>query len=627
MQLRRFATKEYLGASAMLLALMSLPFLASSPLAAATRPVSIGLNANREPWLARSANVGWVRMDLYWPHAEPQQGVWDLADEDNRIAEALANGQQILAILHAVPAWANGGGCGSTPPMTTVDWEDFVRTLAIRYSGLIAAYEIWNEPDIAPGDCFGIGWNRNVEEPPLYTDFVHTAAQQIRTYSPGSLVIGPAYKSRNDGYNSQADNRKRRFFQQMNAAVYPDGPGPSFLDATSFHNNAGHTEPSTTMATRLNNENLNYLQHIPPLIDAPIWVTEYGWKANSVTLNGQREKECNVTKMYTGLLDAQYTGLGYRNITNAFIYLQKDSSTSRAIFYGPYDTPTPVVPQYLQRLAYPAVQQPAYSADYPNCNGSLSLQPEIQLKDAVAQWDVHGLRDPREGLPFGFVAHEGEQSADGRSVFFSYKGRAGAIVSVSTGPAEAGDGAPFISDSAAEWTRGDTRISISHLSGPEPGKGWARTLAAAIDPDFAKACVEDRLLADDAAVHNLGFRAPQAPKGFVALEHRHELTRMSGGCGTALAASPKDFDFLWSFIGASGEIVRAGIYRYGASFQGEVINPASLHWGDARGTRYWVAADAGATMTPALQNALYAVARSMDPSFVREPRTREARDH
>lgn len=560
--------------------------VASVTASAAPRPVSIGLNANWEHFLARSANVGWVRVDFVWSVTEPQQNAWNFNEADVHVNEAEQNGLQILAILHYVPSWANGGGCQSTPPLTTVDWADFVKQLAIRYSGRIAAYEIWNEPDIAPGDCGGIGWNRNVEEPPLYTDFVHVAAQQIRTYSPGSLVIGPAYKSRNDGSGSQADNRKRRFFQQMNAASYPDGPGYSFLNATSFHNNAGDTEPSRTMGTRLNNENLSYLSHIPPLLNAPIWVTEYGWKANSVTLNGQREKECHVTKMYTGLLDAAYTGLGNRNITHAFIYLEKDPNSSRAIFYGANNTPTPVVTQYLQRLAFPAVQQPAYSADYPNCNGSSSLQPEILLKDAVAQWDVRGLRDPREGLPFGFVAHEGEPSADGHSVFLSYKGRDGAIVSVSTGPAEAGDAAPFISDSAAEWTRGDTRISISHLSGPEPGKGWARTLAAAVDPDFATACVEDRLLADDAAVQALGFRAPQAPKGFVALEHRHDLTRMSSGCGAASAASPKYFDFLWSFIGASGEIVRAGIYRYGDGFQGEVIHPASLHWSDARGTRY-----------------------------------------
>ncbi len=602
-----------------------------SPPAAGTRPVSIGLNANREPNLARSANVGWVRMDLNWRDAESQQGVWDFADEDTRVAQALANGQQILAVLHGVPVWAGGGSQGNIPPLTTTQWSEFVRRVAQRYSGQIAAYEIWNEPNDANTGKDGIGWDRYEWEPPLYVDFFQAAAQEIRTWSPGSQVAGLSFTSRLD--NTTKRNRASAILAQMQTRIYPKWDGwcccwqeGQGIDVLSFHNNGKDATSSLNTALELRNGSLYYTGTTAPCLTShPVWVTEYGWRANAVTEAGQREKICNITKMYTGQLNPGSTGFDQWNITRSFIYLQKDTTTSQAIFYGANNTPALVVPQYLQRLAYPTVQQPANSADYPNCNGSSSLQPEILLRDAVAQWNVRGLRDPREGLPFGFVAHESEQSANGRSVSFSYKGRDGAIVSVSTGPAEAGDGAPFISDSAAEWTRGDTRISISHRSGPEPGTGWARTLAAAIDPDFARACVEDRLLIDDATVQNLGFHAPKAPKGFVALDNRHELTRMSGGCGAALSASPKNFDFLWSFVGASGEIVRAGIYRYGEGFRGEVINPASLHWNDAQGTRYWVATDAK-EMTPALENALYAVARSMDPSFAREPRTRDARD-
>jgi hypothetical protein len=586
---------------------------------AGQRPVSIGINANWELSLARSANAGWVRMDFVWSNLEPQRGQFNWSEAEAHVTEAEANGLQILAILHYVPAWANGGGCQSTPPLTTVDWANFVKQLAIKYSGRIAAYEIWNEPDVAPGDCGGIGWNRNVEEPPLLTDFVHTAAQQIRTYSPGSLVVGLGYRSRNDGYNSQADNRKRRFFQQMNAAVYADGPGPSFLDVTSFHNNARTNEASSDMAYILRGENLNYLAYIPSKASAPVWVTEYGWKTNYVGNNGQREKICNVTKYYTGIVGGMF-GLSDYNITRSFIYALKDG-TSASIFNGD-NSPKPVVTQYLQRLAFPATQQPTNSSGYPNCNGSLSLQPEIRLSDVVPEWNVHGLRDPREGLPLGFVVRHGERSEDGRGVYLVYEGGDGTIVTISTRPAEPDDDR-FISDSAAEWTKGGTHISVRQLSGPEQDKGWARALAATIDPDLSKACVEDRLLADDAAVLGLGFRAPKAPKGFVAWERRLDLTRMSGGCGSTQAATSKDFDFFWSFIGASGEIVRAGIYRYGDGFKGEVINPSSLHWSDADGTRYWVAADV-MEMTPALEDTLYAVARSMDPSFVREPRTRAA---
>lgn len=588
---------------------------------AATRPVSLGLNANWNHHLARSANVGWVRVDFVWSNTQPQRGVWDWTETDVHVNEAEANGLKMLAILHYVPSWANGGGSQSTPPTTTVDWAEWVRQLAIRYSGRIAAYEIWNEPDTS-GNGGGIGWNRNVEEPPLYTDFVHAAAQQIRAYSPGSLVVGPSYKSRNDGANSQADNRKRRFMQQMNATWYPDGHGPTFLDVMSFHNNAGDTEASRTMGYVLRWQNLSYLDHVPSKKTAPIWVTEYGWRSNAVTNNGQREKICNVTKIYTGALEAAYTGLGNYNVNGAFIYVQNDG-TSASIFNGD-NTPKPVVTQYLQRLAYPAVQQPTTSAGYPNCTGALALQdPAFALADARVQWSEHGLRDPLQGLPADYVALYGERSDDGRAASIVYKGANGGIVSVSTRPAEAGD-VQFVSDSAAEWNRGDTHVTITPVGGPEPGKGWARKLATSVDAGFPETCVEDRRLVDDAAVRELGFRTPKAPRGFVAHENRLDLTRLSGGCASAQAGAAKNFDFTWSFIGAGGEIVRSGIYRYEDGFNGETINPSSLHWSDGRGTRYWVAVEAK-ELTPALEDTLYAVARSLDPSFAREPRGREAR--
>lgn len=580
---------------------------------AGTRPVSLGLNANWEHFLARSANVGWVRIDFAWSSLEPSRNNFDWTEAEAHVTEAESNGLKILAILHYVPSWANGGGCQGTPPLTTADWAEFVKQLAIKYSGRIAAYEIWNEPDTG-GNCGGIGWNRNVEEPPLYTDFVHAASQMIRTYSPGSLVVGPAYRTHNDG---GADNRKRRFFQQMNATFYPDGHGPDFLDVLSFHNNAGTTEPSRDMGLILKNENLSYLtNYLPTRRFNPVWVTEYGWKSNYVTNNGQREKECNETKIYTGLLEASYTGLGNYNIDHSFIYVEKDG-TSASIFNGD-NTPKPVVTQYLQKLAFPAVQQPALSADYPNCNGTSFLQPEVRLTEARTGWKERGLQDPLRGLPEGFAAFDADASDN--SVYLTFRRSDGAIVSVASRPAAADD-ERFVSDSAAEWNRGDLHVAIYQLGGrSDLGKDWVRTLAASVDPEFSKACVEERLLAGDDAVRTLGFRVPQAPKGFVALDNRLDLTRMSSGCGAAAqTAAAKDFDFVWSFIGAKGEIVRAGVYRYGDGFLGDVFNPRSLHWSDGRGTRYWVAASEGEVAT----DTLYTVAQSLDPSFTREPQSRD----
>jgi hypothetical protein len=97
---------------AMVVALL-FPLSSQGPAAAATHPVSIGVGGVWDLWLARSANLGWVRFDIYWSNVNPQPGVWDFSFYDTRVAEAAANGQQILAILHVVPAWAGGGSRGN----------------------------------------------------------------------------------------------------------------------------------------------------------------------------------------------------------------------------------------------------------------------------------------------------------------------------------------------------------------------------------------------------------------------------------------------------------------------------------------------------------------------------------
>jgi hypothetical protein len=164
---------------------------------AATRPVSIGVNANFEQNLALNAHLGWSRIDILWSQVNPQPGVWDFTLTDAGVNNAVGWGQQILAILHHVPAWLTTDP--DIPPYTTAEWSEFVRRVAQRYAGRIAAYEIWNEPDQKSFSKDGIGWGRNIEEPPLYVDFVHAAAVEIRSQAPGTLVVAPSFESRNTG--------------------------------------------------------------------------------------------------------------------------------------------------------------------------------------------------------------------------------------------------------------------------------------------------------------------------------------------------------------------------------------------------------------------------------------------
>lgn len=583
----------------------------------ATRPVTIGVNANFEHHLAQSAHIGWSRIDIEWRSVNPSPGVWDFGFPDAQVNEAVAFGQQILGILHNPPQWMGGGPNANIPPLTTTEWAEFVRRVAQRYAGRIAAYEIWNEPDQKSTSQVGIGWGRNIEEPPLYVDFVHAAAVEIRAQAPGTLVVAPAFLSRNDA--DGADNRKRRILQQIQAATYPDGLGHSFVDVVSIHNNAKSTENAYTMAVTANNQNLAYVwNHAPSLRTRPIWVTEFGWRSNAVGEAGQRERICHVIKFYTGLVGPFGTApLRDWDVRRAFIYVLKEAGSSASIFRGD-NSSKPVVTQYLQLLPYPATQNPTDYFGYPACNGTSSLQAVGGLGEGIKEsFGALGLSDPRLPLPADFPELYLERSTDGKSLDAVFGDGSEAVLVVSISPASSDEPDPqALTEAGLAWRSGPVRISVTGMrSGVPLGKSFLRAVAVAIDPLFDRACMVESVFANDHAVRRLGFSPPKAPRGFVKERAVIELTRPTDGCGSVSRGySSSVLDFTWTFASRTGAVIRAGIYRYDHDSGASFVGPASFHWCDGQGNRFWVAADA-ARITKSLRRALVQVAKSMDPTF------------
>ncbi len=89
-----------------------------------------------------------------WPFLEPQKGHWELGDLDRMITEAQTHKVNVLLVLAHSPKWASarpteasGYGLGfAAEPIDINDWRNYVRTVATRYKGKVAAYQIWNEP-------------------------------------------------------------------------------------------------------------------------------------------------------------------------------------------------------------------------------------------------------------------------------------------------------------------------------------------------------------------------------------------------------------------------------------------------------------------------------------------------
>jgi len=588
---------------------------------AAPRPVSIGVNANYEHNLARAANIGWVRIDVVWYAINPAPGAWDFSGLDGQVQSAIDNGQQILGILSHPPTWVGGGPNHNGPPLSTAEWSEFVGRVAQKYRGKIAAYEIWNEPDQKSGNKEGIGWTRNIEESPLYVDFVHVAAQQIRAQAPGTLVVAPVFQSRND--SDGADNRKRRIFQQIQAATYADGPGSNFIDVASFHANAASDEGPGTMASVLRSQNLAYLQnYAPSLRNRPIWVTEFGWRSNAVGETTQRQRICEFLRLQTGSWNASQTGLDQWDIRRSFIYLLKDPGSSAAIYRGD-GTPTPTVTEYLQRLTYPATQNTVVNGDYdpPSCFGTTAggdppgggggggpLPTFAPKSSAAANVDALVSKASMQGYRVvDATANDGASS-------IALEDDRGGHIAVSMRAAQEGDEVGNLSDSGIRWRRGDTVTTIAASnSAAAAGRNRLLALAKSFDVAVADACLSESLDADaidDSALAARGVRAPSAPRGYVAVRTSAELSRRIGRCS---GSDEGTVDAVWELRNRNGSTLQAGVYRYGeADGNAFIADARSIHWSDANGFRYWVSALSGATPS---RTTLEQIARSLDPTF------------
>jgi hypothetical protein len=325
---------------------------------------------------------------------------------------------------------------------------------------------------------------------------------------------------------------------------------------------------------------------------------------------GQRQLTCQVAQSYSGYRNPSYTHLNDWDVRRAFIFTLWDPSNqiSNTIYYA-NGSPKTVVTQYLQYLPYPAVQQPAGS---PVCTSATGFASVVEASTPKAALADLGLRDPAGALPSGF-----KEIATSRSELL-FGDDAGGRISVDIEPASDTQRG-FLTESGAEWTAGSTRVSISGLRDGAPiGKNAVRAIASAVDASFGGACLAETIRSDDDTVARLGYASPKAPFGFTLKDAAVEYTHLTLGCGADVAKHTPDLDFVWTFEDASGRVIRAGIYRYGQSFEGAHTGERSLHWKGTGDARYFVAYDAAVTNPD--RAALHAIAESMDPAFAKAER-------
>ncbi|MDQ3758106.1 MAG: cellulase family glycosylhydrolase, partial [Actinomycetota bacterium] len=216
-----------------------------------------------------AANVKWVRIDVGWRSLEESgRGVisqWYLDRFSRTVDAARARGINVLATLWATPTWANGGQDRTVPPTDVNDYASIAQRVAAHMRGRVAAWEVWNEPNLTG---FWAG-----KDPVKYAALVRAAYPAFKAGDPGAAVVAGAVSQNDTAWLTR---------------MYDAGVSGSF-DVLSTHPYQGPIDAPPELPDDGNHWIMDHIGAVRQLMVArgdaakPIWATEFGWSSHPNT--------------------------------------------------------------------------------------------------------------------------------------------------------------------------------------------------------------------------------------------------------------------------------------------------------------------------------------------------------
>lgn len=255
-------------------------------------------NADQDRTMAAlvDSHARWARLSIQWKAWEPTEGEfasWELARTDRAIRLAKQAGIHVLLDVLNAPAWASPtdtSGLGNVPRDPAV-FGRFMSLVAARYRGLVDAYEIWNEPDVA---AF---WNGG-PDPYAYTALLKAAYAAVKEQDPSALVVSGGLSWNYDKFLS---------------AMYAAGAKDSF-DVLALH-------PYTTrsLSQWVSSIRLARRTELANGDTRPIWLTEFGFNTS-----------VDASAWQPGVTEAEQAQL----VTDAYRLLDGERYVQVAFYYG-----------------------------------------------------------------------------------------------------------------------------------------------------------------------------------------------------------------------------------------------------------------------------------------------------
>ncbi len=193
-------------------------------------------------------HMDWVRLMVFshvkqifaWKDIEPLKGEFHFGRGDELLTELEGKGLKVVARLGDVPDWAiasvegkKGVDFVDAPPDNLNDWANFCGQVASRYKGRIAAYQIWNEPNL------GREWGNQSPNAAGYVGLLKACSEAIRAADPAAILISAGLSP--TGTWTEDVTPDDTFFQQMYDAGFQqyvdvagvNAPGYNFPPETS----------------------------------------------------------------------------------------------------------------------------------------------------------------------------------------------------------------------------------------------------------------------------------------------------------------------------------------------------------------------------------------------------------
>ena len=137
--------------------------------------------------LVNEMGFGWVKQKFPWREIEGiEKGQYDWYRPDRIVEEVEAAGLNLIVRLDRQPFWSEPDENlwhENQAPGDLQDFADFCGAVAERYQGRIAAYQVWNEPNLSRE------WGELTPDPAHYTELLKVCYEAIKKADPAAIVI------------------------------------------------------------------------------------------------------------------------------------------------------------------------------------------------------------------------------------------------------------------------------------------------------------------------------------------------------------------------------------------------------------------------------------------------------